>query len=177
MNVNKAGLELIQEFESLRLNVYKDAAGLDTIGWGHLLTPEQRSGGMETITREEADVLLVKDLFVAERAVERHIRVPLDANQFSALVSFTFNLGSGALQRSTLRHKLNAGDYDEVPDELLRWCYAGGRKLAGLLRRRHAEATLWEASGQTAGSTPPPPPASAIQPWWRGLSNSLSRSL
>ena len=159
MNINKAGLELIQEFEGLSLTVYNDAAGFPTIGYGHLLTPT--SGGLETITQAEADALLVKDVYSAECSVERLIRVPLNENQFSVLVSFTFNLGSGALQRSTLRHKLNAGDYDEVPDELLRWCYAGGLKLAGLLRRRTAESVLWGASYQSTNYIPEPRPVSA----------------
>ncbi len=173
MNINQAGLDLVKEFEGLSLTVYTCPAGLPTIGYGHVLTPS--SGGMETITEEEAEDLLRADLRTAEGAVERLIRVPLNENQFSALTSFTFNLGSGALQRSTLRHKLNAGDYDEVPDELLRWCYAGGRRLAGLLRRRTAEAALWATAYRNEDYKPEPHPTPASLPWWQAFSSNLAR--
>lgn len=80
----------------------------------------------------------------AERAVLRLISVPLTDGQFDALVSFTFNLGAGALQRSTLRRKVNREEHEDVPAEFLRWVWAGGRKLNGLIRRRRAEATLYQ---------------------------------
>ena len=78
---------------------------------------------------------------MAERAVLRLIRVRLADDQFDALVSFTFNLGAGALQRSTLRRKVNREEHGEVPPEFMRWVWAGGRKLKGLIRRRAAEAS------------------------------------
>jgi lysozyme len=80
---------------------------------------------------------------IAEQAVCRLVKVPLTDGQFDALVSFTFNLGSGALQRSTLRRKVNREEHEEVPREFLRWVWAGGRKLKGLVRRRAAEADLY----------------------------------
>ena len=79
----------------------------------------------------------------AERAVLRLIRVPLEDGRFDALSSFTFNLGTGALQRSTLRRKVNREEHDAVPAEFRRWVWAGGRKLKGLIRRREAEAALY----------------------------------
>ena len=83
---------------------------------------------------------------IAERAVLRLIKVPLTDGQFDALVSFTFNLGSGALQRSTLRRKVNREEHEEVPAEFLRWVWAGGRKLRGLVRRRAAESVLYQTN-------------------------------
>jgi lysozyme len=76
-------------------------------------------------------------------AVLRHIRVPLEDGQFNALCSFVFNLGSGALQSSTLRRKINRGDYIGAANEFPRWVYAGGRKLKGLVRRREHERLMF----------------------------------
>jgi hypothetical protein len=87
---------------------------------------------------------------LSERAVLRLIQVSLDDGQFDALVSFTFNLGAGALQRSTLRRKINRKEYCTVPAELRRWVWADGRKLRGLMRRREAEANIYSASRNSA---------------------------
>ena len=93
--------------------------------------------------REGAEDLLRRDLAVAERTVLRLICVPLADGQFDALASFTFNLGSGALQRSTLRRKVNRDEHAEVPAEFMRWVWAGGRRLKGLIRRRAAETKFY----------------------------------
>ena len=90
-----------------------------------------------------AEELLRRDVESAERAVVRLIRVPLEDGQFDALGSFAFNLGAGALQRSTLRRKVNRGEHGAVPAEFRRWVFAGGRRLKGLVRRREAEAALY----------------------------------
>ena len=84
-----------------------------------------------------------QDAQITERAVLRLINVPLTDGQFDALVSFTYNLGGGALQRSTLRRKINREEHTEVPEQFMRWVWAGGRKLRGLVRRREAEAGLY----------------------------------
>lgn len=96
-----------------------------------------------TISEREAERILRQDVQEAERAVLRLINVPLSDGQFDALVSFTFNLGGGALQRSTLRRKLNRAEYDDAVGEFMKWVYAGGRKLNGLVKRRAAEADLF----------------------------------
>ena len=83
---------------------------------------------------------------MGERAVLRLIRVPLANGQFDAVVSFTFNLGAGALQRSTLRRKVDREEHAEVPAEFLRWVWAGGRRLEGLEHRRAEEASLYSAA-------------------------------
>ena len=95
------------------------------------------------VTQAEATELLRKDVRIAERAVLRLISVPLTDGQFDALVSFTFNLGAGALQRSTLRRKVNCREHESVPAELLKWVRAAGKRLPGLVRRRQAEGDAY----------------------------------
>ena len=107
------------------------------------------ANGIDEATAEE---LLRRDVESAERAVLRLIRVPLEDGQFDALSSFAFNLGAGALQRSTLRRKVNREEHDAVPAEFGRWVWAGGRKLKGLIRRREAEAVIY--AGQPVGHRP-----------------------
>tara|TARA_B100001123_G_scaffold433417_1_gene558101 strand:+ start:4504 stop:4944 length:441 start_codon:yes stop_codon:yes gene_type:complete len=144
-HITKEGLELIKQFEGFEPEVYLDAAGYPTIGYGHLIRKEEGNMYANGITEAAAEALLAKDVWSAERAVLRLIKVPLTDGQFDALVSFTFNLGSGALQRSTLRRKVNREEHNAVPREFRRWVWAGGRKLRGLMRRRKAEAALYLA--------------------------------
>lgn len=143
MMTSKAGLGLIKHFEGFSAKPYVCSGGKLTIGYGHVVKPHERARFERGITEKEAEVLLQDDVRAAEAAVARLISVPLSQGQFDALVSFTFNLGAGALERSTLRRRLNAEDYASVPSELSRWIYAGGKRLAGLKRRREAEAALW----------------------------------
>ncbi len=97
------------------------------------------------ISREAAEALLIKNVITAEKAVLHLIRGPLTDGQFDALVSFTFNLGGGALQRSTQRRVINRQHHNEVPNQLMRWVvWAGGRKLRGLVRRREAEGHVYQ---------------------------------
>jgi len=136
------GVDFIKSFEGFKPYVYKDIAGLNTIGYGHLI----RKGEVfpETISEEEGEIILKRDLYKAERSILRNINVPLFDNQFNSLVSWVFNIGSGAIQRSTLRMKLNRGDdIDDVGDEFLKWVYAGGRRIKGLIRRRKAERLMF----------------------------------
>jgi len=142
-HITKRGINLIKRFEGFEPEIYLDAAGLPTIGYGHLLRSGEAEMFKNGITPEAGEALLIKDVLSAEQAVLRLIRVPLTDGQFDALVSFTFNLGSGALQRSTLRRKVNHEEHDEVPEQFMRWVWAGGRRLRGLVRRREAEATLY----------------------------------
>lgn len=137
--INAAGLELLKSFEGCRLTAYKCPAGVWTIGYG--TTAGVRSG--MTITQAEAERLLRRDLDKFERAVADAVKVSLTDNQFSALVSFTYNVGIGALQGSSVLRILNQGNYKEAADRLLAWNKAGGRELAGLNRRRQAERSLF----------------------------------
>lgn len=167
---NQAGIELIKRYEGLRLKPYLCAAGYPTIGYGHLVA----SLRVPAITAEEAERLLKIDLFVAESAVLRLVRVPLTDGQFDALVSFVFNLGSGRLQASTLLRRLNAGDYQGAALEFRKWVYGGGRKLPGLIARREAEAALFLASAVVV-ALPTKRSASVSPPVLQGRSTILRR--
>jgi len=139
MKTGKAGIELIKSFEGLHLKAYLCPANKWTIGYGHTFFAEE---GME-ITEERAEDLLRFDLEYFEESVALLLTVPVRQNQFDALVSFTFNLGVGALKRSTLLRKLNANDDYGAAQEFLRWNKAGGKVLDGLIRRRKAEKELF----------------------------------
>ena len=139
------GLALIKRFEGFAPEVYICPGGWPTIGFGHVVRDDECERFADGIDEAMAEELLRRDVETAERAVLRLIRVPLEDGHFNALVSFAFNLGAGALQRSTLRRKVNREEHDAVPAEFERWVWAGGRKLKGLIRRREAEAALYAA--------------------------------
>lgn len=141
-HITQDGIDLIKWFEGFSSTVYICPAGYPTIGYGHLV---RSSEFFTEITETEAEELLRKDVESAERAVLRLVNVPLTDGQFDALVSFTFNLGGGAFQRSTLRRKVNRQAHAEVPGQLMRWVWAGGRKLKGLCIRREAESKLYSS--------------------------------
>jgi len=148
--INRAGLDLIKAFEGLRLRAYQDSVGVWTIGYGHTrgVFPGQ------VITAAQAEELLRGDLALAEAEVDRDLAAAgwpypgeITDNEFAALVSFVFNLGGterhGA--ETPLRQLLSHG-IDQVPSQLPRWDHAGGVELAGLKRRREAEAELWRTA-------------------------------
>ena len=140
MEISQEGLSLIKKFEGCKLQSYKCAAGVWTIGYGSTNGIEE---GME-ISQERADMLLLEDVEVFEKAVNELVEVPLEQNQFDSLISWTFNLGPTNLKNSTLLKVLNNKNYDEVPTQIKRWNKAGGKVLQGLIRRREAEALLFE---------------------------------
>ena len=146
------GLALIKRFEGFEPEIYICPGGWPTIGYGHVVRDAERERFTDGIDEAEAEDLMRLDVETAERAVLRLIRVPLEDGRFDALCSFTFNLGAGALQRSTLRRKVNREEHDAVPAELRRWVWAGGRRLKGLVRRREAEAELYVAGRPWRGS-------------------------
>lgn len=150
--INAEGLKLIKQWEGCRLTAYRDVAGILTIGYGS--TGSHVAPGMK-ITQAEADRLLVKDLDRFERAVDTLVKVALADNQFAALVSFAFNVGEGkgGFATSTLLKKLNAGSYDAVPAELMKWVNAGGKMVKGLVNRRSAEAGLWAKGAFVSSNT------------------------
>lgn len=139
--LSDAGLDALKQREGLVLVEYLDTAGKRTIGYGHLCAPwESWPAG---ITAGEAADLLREDVSTAEAAVAASVTVPLDQNQFDALVSFVFNVGAGAFKASTLLRLLNAGDYEGARAQLSRWVYvtAAGVKQYdhGLANRRASE--------------------------------------
>ena len=139
-HINEQGLALVKEFEGCRLDAYLCPAGVPTIGYGHTFAVEMG----QTIGEAEADALLRKDLKDAEESVDLLVAVPINDNQFSALSSFVFNVGSGAFGRSTMLSMLNANAGAEiVAAQFLRWNKANGEELPGLTRRRHAERALF----------------------------------
>ena len=141
MRASKKAYDIIQEFEGCRLDAYQDSVGVWTIGYGHTKTAKK---GMR-IDRREANRLLLEDVAHHAKGVDSLLKVDVNQNQFDALVSFAFNLGVGALGKSTLLRKLNNGDTAGAAAEFDRWVYAGGKKLNGLVRRRDAERKLFES--------------------------------
>ena len=136
------GIPIIKQFEGLKLEAYLCPAGIPTIGYGH--TRGVKLG--QKISAAQAEVFLDHDYEEAEDAVKRLITVPLNDNQLGALTSFVFNLGEGRLLGSTLRRKLNSGDYKGAAAEFDKWVYSGGEKLNGLVARRAAERKLFETA-------------------------------
>jgi len=139
MKISIEGLSLIKKFEGCELNSYKCAAGVPTIGFGSTHGIEM---GM-SISKARAEELLLEDISKFEDIVDKAVTVALDQHQFDALVSWTFNLGGGNLNSSTMLKVINAGDYEDVPEQIKRWNKANGKVLEGLIRRREAEALLF----------------------------------
>ncbi|UNE54372.1 lysozyme [Bartonella machadoae] len=154
--ISSEGLALIKQWEGLRLNAYKDAIGIWTIGYGHTNSAGKPfvHKGM-TITEEQAEEFLCHDLQQFENTVERVVQVSLTDEQFAALVSFCYNVGTAAFCNSTLLKKLNQGEYEAVPFELQKWTKAGGKRLQGLVHRRTAEAGLWAKGAYVSSNYQP----------------------
>jgi len=142
MNTSTEGLALIKKFEGLELNAYRCAAGVWTIGYGH--TKDVERG--DVWTEAQADDALKHELIEFEGYINDLVECSLTQNQFDALVSWVYNLGPANLQASTLLKRLNASDYEDVPSQLKRWNKAGGKVLEGLIRRREAEALLFQGA-------------------------------
>ena len=140
MKISQEGIALIKKFEGCELTAYQCSAGVWTIGYGHTKGIEE---GME-ITQQEAEDMLVEELHEYENYINDNVTAPLSQNQFDAMVSWVYNLGPANLKASTLLKVLNAGDYDGVPAQIKRWNKAGGQTLDGLIRRREAEALLFQ---------------------------------
>lgn len=140
MMTNDKGINLIKEFEGCRLKSYLCPAGVWTIGYGHTqgVKPDM------VITQLDAERFLRQDLKRFEDAISTLVKVSLTPNQFSALVSFVYNVGINAFKNSTLLRKLNQKDYKGAANELLRWDKVNGKPLLGLTKRRIAEKDLFE---------------------------------
>lgn len=165
--INAAGLRLIKSFEGFEPKWYRDPVGIWTIGFGHTDAagaPKHATSKGLILSDEAATEILANDLGQYAAAVERAVKVPLNDNQFAALVSFTYNVGAGALAKSTLVKKLNAGNYGAVRAELAKWNKAGGKVLKGLTRRRAAEADLFEAKTASPAPVPPSPAPKPAEP-------------
>ena len=147
MHISEEGLALIKHFEGCPTDdegnviAYQDAVDIWTIGYGH--TKGVQEG--DKWTQEKADFMLWRELEEEyENYIKDYVHVPLNQNQFDALCSWVYNLGPANLKKSTMLKKLNNGEYDEVPAQIKRWNKAGGKVLEGLVRRREAEALMFE---------------------------------
>ncbi|CAG8632183.1 8499_t:CDS:2 [Dentiscutata erythropus] len=140
--INDKGFDLIKKFEGFRGDYYTDPVGYKTIGYGHACHANDCSNITPPLTEAQGEELLREDLVKFEESVES-LSPGLNSNQFSALVSFTFNLGSNAYKNSTLLTKIKSGDLEGASEEFGKWVYAGGKKSNGLVKRREAERELF----------------------------------
>tara|TARA_R100001129_G_C5284739_1_gene237936 strand:+ start:611 stop:1054 length:444 start_codon:yes stop_codon:yes gene_type:complete len=145
MEISQEGIALIKKFEGCELEAYKCAAGVWTIGYGS--TKGVKKG--DSMSQEDADKLLLHEIKEYDGYVNDLVEVNLEQNQFDSLCSFCYNLGPQSLKSSTLLKVLNAKDYEGVPAQIKRWNKAGGKVLQGLVRRREAEALLFEGKDWT----------------------------
>ena len=147
MKINEEGLAIIKHYEGCSLAVYRCPSGIPTIGYGSTFDLDGNRITMDhkNITTDEAEAYLVRGLRTSENAVARLVTAPLDANanQFSSLVSFCYNIGAGNFQASTLRMKLNRSDYFGAAGEFWKWRRGGGKILRGLVNRRREECLLF----------------------------------
>ena len=139
MKLGERGTEMLKYFEGCKLTAYQDSVGVWTIGYGHT---KGVYDGM-TITQDQAEQMLLSELEEYEGYIENMVTVPLTQNQFDALVVWVYNLGPTNFKNSTLLKELNAGNYNAAGQEITRWNKAGGKVLAGLVKRREAEAELF----------------------------------
>jgi lysozyme len=141
MKISDKGVNFIKRYEGLRLNAYEDIAGVWTIGYGHTRTAKE---GMK-ISESQAEKLLRSDIENHEWAVQRFVKVDLTQDQYDALASFVFNLGTGAFNGSTLLWFLNDGRYNEAAKEFHNWCKSGRDVIPGLQRRRAEEMMMFHS--------------------------------
>lgn len=162
MKTSAAGRKLIEQREGVELTAYKDSAGILTIGVGHTSAAgaPKVTAGLK-ITAAQASEILSRDLTTFEAAVSSAVKVPLNQNEFDALVSFTFNVGAGAFKGSTLLKRLNAGDRQAAADQFLVWnkITVNGKKqtLDGLTKRRKSEREQFLKPAASGSNTDPAP--------------------
>lgn len=182
MQMTEDGLALIREFEGFRGRAYRDAVGIWTIGFGHtaMAGAPEVSQGME-ISQAEAEKILAHDVDGFARGVARLVSAPLNNNEFSALVSFAYNVGLGNFAASSVLKAVNAGEPEAVPRRLQLWVKAGGRVLPGLVKRRAAEAALFlkspEAEAKAPVEVPSGKPAHKSTTIWAALALTLLAGL
>lgn len=157
MQMSQGGIDaLLKKFEGCKLTAYRCPANVLTIGYGHTSAagaPEVTEG--MKITQAQADQILKRDLVKYETGVLGMLAQPVSQNQFDVLVDFAYNAGLGNLKSSTLLKKVNAGQFDAVPGELMKWTKGGGKVLPGLVRRRQAECSWWTSDPVSATPATP----------------------
>ena len=140
MKISLEGLGLIKKFEGCELEAYKCAAGVWTIGYGSTKGVEEG----DSLTQEDADKLLKHEMDEYEGYIKDMVKIDLKQNEFDSLVSWVFNLGPANLKASTMLKVINDNKLEEVPSQMKRWNKANGKVLEGLIRRREAEALLFQ---------------------------------
>lgn len=170
MKMTEEGLALIRHFEGFRGTAYRDAVGVWTIGYGHtsMAGPPQVKPG-QVMSRESAAHILVQDVEMFAKGVADAVLVLLSDAQFSALVSFAYNVGLGAFRKSSVLKAVNAGDVAAVSRRLNLWVKAGGRTLPGLVKRRAAEGGMFAEGAADAAEPIPAKPASAKRTIWSAV--------
>ena len=144
MLLSNLGIDLICDFEGKRLVAYDDGVGIWTIGFGTTVYPNGiRVKKGDTCTEAQAKAYMQNDLKKFEYAVNDAVNIPLNQNQYDALVSLTYNIGAAAFSKSTLVKKLNAGDIRGAADQFDVWINAGGKRMQGLVNRRSKEKLLF----------------------------------
>ena len=133
---------LIKTFEGCNLEAYLDAVDVPTIAYGRTKDVKIK----DICTQQQAEDWLEEELVEYEGYVNEAVKVELTQPQFDSLVSWTYNLGPSNLNRSSMLRVLNTSDYDNVPEQIMRWNKAGGRVLPGLVRRREAEAEMFKGN-------------------------------
>jgi lysozyme len=149
LTYSKTGLCLTESCEACRCEAYQDQAGVWTIGYGHT-GPDVHAG--LSITEQQAEALLAQDVKRSAACVNASVTVALTQDEFDGLVDFVFNVGTGAFEKSTMLVDLNKGDFSAAAEQFQMWDHAGGKVVAGLLRRRTQEAQLFQASEETSVS-------------------------
>lgn len=153
MKTSEDGLKLIEKFEGCCLKAYRCPANVLTIGYGHTSAagaPEVTEGLV--ITKDQAMEILRRDIAAFERELNSMLTCKVTQHQYDALMSFMYNVGVGALRKSTLLKRVNAGQFDMVRAEFMKWTRGGGRELPGLVARRRAEADLFIKHDEVADS-------------------------
>lgn len=154
MQVSTGFFELLEEIEGRDSKMYLDSGGAPTIGIGHLLSKEERLSGKiyingeyikytDGLTEKQINDLVVQDVKLPVYVVNTSSKVPLNQNEFEALVSFVYNIGNTAFKNSTLLKLLRTGDYASVPAQMRRWVHDGGKVVKGLANRREKEVMHW----------------------------------
>ena len=143
MKTSQVGLSLVAEFEGFRAEPYPDIGGKLSIGFGHLIKPTE---SFTSLTYAQAQALLSQDMEPVDNALTSLVQVPVTQNQWDALASLTYNIGSGNFMHSTLLRRLNGGDKAGAAQQFLVWVCLDGHPVDGLRRRRAAERQLFETA-------------------------------
>lgn len=185
--VNRETIDHVKRWEGLKLTAYPDPGSRDgtpyTVGYGHTSDGFMKVTRGLTISPKQAEDALEFDLNETAAKVDELVKVELSDNQFGALVSFAFNVGTGAFAKSTLLKKLNKGDYAAVPAELARWTKNDGKVMQGLINRRAAEAGLWakgefvSSKGMKADKVAPPIVDKETVSWGAGILATLGAAI